>query len=90
MIKLSLLLSNLIYMNLDQYSLLLTLLCSALLFVVLLSMFAYFFVPKTKQRLLSVSDITYIKLAGFFALFATTGALIYQFIYETPVCDYCW
>lgn len=89
MIKLALLLFNLICMNLEQYSLFLTIACALLLLAVLISMFAYFFVPDTKKRLLSVRYFTYIKLIGFFALVSTVGALIYQFIYDTPVCDYC-
>jgi disulfide bond formation protein DsbB len=77
-------------MNLEQYSLVITLACAILLFAMLLSIIAYFFVPDTKKRLVNVSYNKYLKLIGFFALFSTAGALIYQFIYETPVCEYCW
>lgn len=77
-------------MNLDQYSLILTIGVSVLFYLTLVSIFAYFFVPKTRQRMEELSYYFYMKLIGLIAISATISVLIYQFIYETPVCQYCW
>ncbi len=48
-----------------------------------------FLVDKFWQNL----DLDYffiLKLIGFTSIFSTLSVLAYQFIYYTPVCDFCW
>lgn len=77
-------------LNLDQFSLLLTIGVSILFYTTVVSMFAYAFIPKTRDRMQSMSYYFYMKLIGVISIFATISVLVYQFIYETPVCEYCW
>ena len=77
-------------MNIDQYSVLLTVAVMALLGVTFISICAYAFVPRARERMLSVDYFTYLKLVGTVATISTIGALVYQFHYLTPVCAYCW
>lgn len=77
-------------MNIDQYSVLLTLAVMALLAITFISMLAYWLSPHARSRMLSVEYTTYLKLVGSVAIISTIGALVYQFHYLTPVCAYCW
>ena len=77
-------------MTLHQYSVLLSIGVFAVLGLALVSMLAYAFSPKARRWLNSVDYYAYIKGIGLLSVIATAGALIYQFVYLTPVCAYCW
>lgn len=77
-------------MTLEQYSVFLTFALGALSLAVVVSVLAYLFSKQAREHLHEVGYFTYIKLIGLFAIIATVGALVYQFVYQTPVCEYCW
>jgi len=77
-------------MNLELYSLFLTLACIALILVTAVSLVGYFSLSTWKSKMLLVDYFDYIKAIGALSLIATIGTLIYQFYYLTPVCEYCW
>ena len=81
---------NITSMNLDQFSLLLTIGSGLLLYVVVTSMIIYALSSKTRERMHNASYYLYMKLMGLVAITATVCVLIYQYVYETPVCEYCW
>ncbi len=77
-------------LNLDGYSLLLTIASGIVLYATVTSMIIYTFSPKTRERMHNASYYFYMKIMGVLAILATVSVLIYQYIYETPVCEYCW
>jgi len=77
-------------MNLEQYSVVLSVALVLLLAATLISIFGFIFSKKAREKLKSLDYFLYIKLIGVFSIVATVGALVYQFVYKTPVCEYCW
>lgn len=77
-------------MNIDQYSLVLSIAVLLLGAATLLSATAYVLVGGARALMQQCAYWTYIKCISILALISTIGVLIYQFIYETPVCEYCW
>lgn len=77
-------------MDLNLYTIILSVALVGLLGATLLSII--FFVVSDKVRALHKEQdyFAYIQSIGIFAITATIGALIYQFYYKTPVCEYCW
>lgn len=77
-------------MNIDQYSVFLSLGMFLVIAVIIISVIGYLVSPQIRKKLLGVGYWDYIKLIGATATIATVGALVYQFGYGTPVCEYCW
>ena len=77
-------------MDINQYSVFLSLGMFLVIGIIIITMVGYIASPRLKERLLQVSYWDYIKLIGATATIATLGALVYQFGYGTPVCEYCW
>ena len=77
-------------MNLDQYSVVLSIALVLLLAATIISVAACIFSKNARSKLQEVDYFVYIKLIGLFSIIATLGALVYQFVYKTPVCEYCW
>ena len=77
-------------MNLEQYSILLSVALMGLTLVTVASIVVYIFSAKFRSFLQNVDYFLYIKVIGILAIIATLGALTYQFGYKTPVCEYCW
>lgn len=77
-------------MNLDQYTVILSIALLGLTIATLASILAFLFSPQAREWFKKQDYFSYIKLIGLFAIIATFGALFYQFYYKTPVCEYCW
>jgi len=77
-------------MDINRYSLVLSVLILLLGATTLLSIIGYFFVPKIRERITTLSYTKILECTGILATIATLGALTYQFIYLTPVCLDCW
>jgi len=77
-------------MNLEQYSVALSVALVLLSAATLISIFAFVFSKSGREKMKGVDYFVYIKLIGVFSIIATVGALVYQFVYKTPVCEYCW
>lgn len=77
-------------MDLELYSVFLSVACIALLGGVAITSIGYFVSTTERTRLLSINYFEYIKMIGTLSIIATVGTLIYQFYYLTPVCEYCW
>lgn len=77
-------------MDINHYSLILSILILLLGTTTILSIIGYFFAPKVCEKITALSYTTLLKLVGLFSTIATLGALTYQFIYLTPVCLDCW
>ncbi len=77
-------------MDINRYSLVLSVLILILGATTFLSLISYFFVPKIRERIVALSYTTLLEIIGILATIATLGALTYQFIYLTPVCLDCW
>ncbi len=77
-------------MTLDEYSIALSIALIALSIGTIASIISYFTSAKARAFHQKQNYFTYIKLIGVFAVIATIGALVYQFVYATPVCEFCW
>ena len=54
------------------------------------TLLAWFVSENAREKLVSVSYFGYIKALGLLAVSATIFALVYQYLYDTPVCELCW
>lgn len=77
-------------MDINRYSIILSILTLLLGAATLLSIIGYFFAPKIREKIMTLSYTTLLKLIGIFSTIATLGALTYQYVYATPVCVLCW
>jgi len=77
-------------MNLEQYSTLLSVVLVFLSLATIISIFGFIFSQKIREKLQSLDYFLYIKLIGLLSIIATISVLVYQFVYKTPVCEYCW
>lgn len=77
-------------MDINRYSLVLSVLILLLGSTILFSIIGYFFIPKIRERIVTLSYTKILELIGIFSTIATLGALTYQFVYLTPVCLDCW
>lgn len=77
-------------MNIHTYSVILTIGAIGI-FGVLLGLLIWSSTTKSgKQFARSIRYEQYIALIGAIALTATVFSLVYQLVYETPVCELCW
>jgi disulfide bond formation protein DsbB len=76
-------------MDITQFSTFLSILILGLLLATILLVVAFGF-KKYRQVLLEQDYFIYIKMIGAIAFLATTGALIYQFVYALEICILCW
>jgi disulfide bond formation protein DsbB len=51
---------------------------------------AFFFSPTIRAKILALPYDIYLKSIGLIAGISTLGVLIFQFIYDTKVCELCW
>ncbi|MDP2838228.1 MAG: disulfide bond formation protein B [Candidatus Moranbacteria bacterium] len=58
--------------------------------VTLLSLVGYLVSPRIRERLGQVPYDVWMKLIGLFSGFSILGALVYQYLYLSPVCPLCW
>ena len=77
-------------MNLEQFSILLSVGLIVISVVTIASFLAYVFVPKLRTQLCTIEYELYLKTIGLLAVTSTLMVLVYQFYYLTPVCAYCW
>ena len=77
-------------MDIDQYSILLSLAVFALAGLTLLAVLSYAISASARKWFETRSYFTYLQLIGLIALISTVGALTYQLVYQTPVCSLCW
>ena len=77
-------------MELNQYSEILSIMTLSLIFIVIIHLIFYLFSKKVNSYTKNVDYFLYLKMIGIIAITSTVGVLIYQFIYNTPVCEYCW
>lgn len=77
-------------MNLEQYSVVLSAALVLLSITTIISILAFAFSRQAGVKMQGVDYFVYIKLIGVLSILATIGALVYQFVYKTPVCEYCW
>jgi disulfide bond formation protein DsbB len=73
-------------MSLEQYSLLLTIGVALLTTSIVLAVL----VPTLRQRVLALGYPAIIFATLTLSLSAVLGALVYEFVYLTPVCVLCW
>jgi disulfide bond formation protein DsbB len=77
-------------MSLDQFSILLTL-GSFALFAGLVAIALAASLSKTiRERVVSIGYFPYLWVIAGVSAFSIAGALIYQLVYLTPVCELCW
>ena len=77
-------------MTLEQYSIFLALGIFALFGIIAASAILYFLIPAVRQHIQSHSYNNFLVAIAFFSLASAVGALIYQLVYLTPVCELCW
>lgn len=77
-------------MTLDQYSVLLTVGLFALFGILIVSAALYLLVPGIKKHIQSHSYANFLAALGLVSATSIAGALIYQLVYLTPVCELCW
>ena len=78
------------HMDINQYSVVLTIAITLLGVATLGIILGYLFVPKVRARLFAINYFQYLQAIGLIALISTVGALTYQLVYMTPVCSLCW
>lgn len=77
-------------MNIDGFSLLLSVAVLGLLTLTITSMLVYITVPTLRSKMHTVGYWWYIKLISIVALISTLSVLTYQYVFDTPVCEFCW
>lgn len=77
-------------MSIEQYSLVISTLVLLLGATVIITFLGYVYSDIFKIKLLRYTYSTYLKLIALFATVATVTVLVYQFVYNTPVCSLCW
>ncbi len=77
-------------MNLDQYSLLLTLGLFAVSGILLACSVLYAIVPRVRRHIDRHAYRSFLIAIATLGLSSIVGALIYQLVYLTPVCELCW
>jgi disulfide bond formation protein DsbB len=77
-------------MSLELYSTILAIGTISLFLGVTFALMGYLISPKLRSGLKGFEYFTYLKIIGVVAIVSTLGALLYQFVYETPVCELCW
>ena len=77
-------------MTLDQYSIFLSLGIFGLFGLLVASALLYFLIPVVRQHIQSHSYNNFLIAIAFFSLASVVGALTYQLVYLTPVCELCW
>lgn len=77
-------------MDLFQFSYLTIFAVSAVFFIELCVAIATLLSSRARTYVYSFSYTTYLYGIGALALASTIGALIYQLVYLTPVCELCW
>ena len=77
-------------MDINRYSIVLSILILLLGTTTVLSIISYFFLPKVREKLSALSYATLLKLIACLATIATLGAVTYQYVYGLPVCHLCW
>lgn len=77
-------------MTLEQYSTLLAIGLIALSGLLILSLVSYFLFPRVRQHIQGHSYRDFFIAIGLISAASIIGALIYQLVYFTPVCELCW
>lgn len=77
-------------MTLDTYSTILVLGSIGLFLGLVLSLIGYALSPRVRAHLLSHSYERYIAALAVISVLSIVGSLIFQLVYETPVCELCW
>lgn len=77
-------------MTIDQFSALITLGLLSLSALLVLSSVLYVLVPAVRRHLQTLSYAHILVAIGLVSLASIVGALIYQLVYLTPVCELCW
>lgn len=77
-------------MTIETFSTALTLSSIGLFSVLLVASLGYVFSPRIRTHLLSHSYERYLGAILLFAVVSVAGTLVYQLVYETPVCELCW
>jgi disulfide bond formation protein DsbB len=77
-------------MTLDQYSLIVSLGSIAIFCGTLIVFLASMLSPKLKDYLLQKEYEEYVFIVLIISGMSVAGSLIYQLIYNTPVCELCW
>lgn len=77
-------------MDKELYSVILSFLSILLMTAVVGTALGYVYSDTIKAKLLQYSYSLYLKIIAVIATISTAGALIYQFVYATPVCSLCW
>jgi disulfide bond formation protein DsbB len=77
-------------MSLDQFSILLTIGSSILFVSLAFVVLAICTSKKLREYMARIGYFTYLWAIAGVSAFAIAGALVYQLIYLTPVCELCW
>lgn len=77
-------------MSLDFYSVILSLGALIIFGSALALTLAALFHPGFRQKIMQLEYDRWLIAIGGIALLSTIGSLIYQFVYQTPVCELCW
>ncbi|KND51835.1 MAG: disulfide bond formation protein DsbB [Parcubacteria bacterium C7867-001] len=77
-------------MSLEQYSIFLTLGLFGMFGLVVISAVLYFLIPKVRNHIRSHSYANFLAAIGLISVASIIGALTYQLVYLTPVCELCW
>lgn len=77
-------------MTLDQYSVLLTVGIFALTALIALSSVLYVIAPGVRRHIQGHSYANFLGAIAVISVLSIIGALIYQLVYLTPVCELCW
>ena len=77
-------------MTLEIYSTLLSVALAGLLALVLIVFAAYLFSSRVQKKLQRVGYYHYLWIIGILTSTGVVGALVYEYVYHTPVCELCW
>jgi ABC-type bacteriocin/lantibiotic exporter with double-glycine peptidase domain len=77
-------------MTLDAYSTILVIGSIAMFLALLGASVAYFASRTTREKLERIPYERYIAALAAVSITSIVGSLIFQLVYETPVCELCW
>lgn len=76
--------------TIETYSLMMSMGLVGLLVCTIVLVFGYMFSVRIRSKLDQIEYFRYLEVVGILTLGGVIGALGYEYIYYTPVCEMCW
>ncbi len=77
-------------MDIEIYSSFLSVALFAIALPLVIGLVAYLLIPSARSAILKYRYESFLMAIGLLSLLSIGGALLYQLVYQTPVCELCW